>query len=57
MLLKHEWIDVSLDDVLKHFANDFTAKDGSTVFEHTAFVDTGKHRVVFKLTMKAPEAS
>lgn len=57
MNLKYEWIDVSLDDVLKHFAKDFTSKDGSTVFEHAAFVDTGKNRVVFKLTMKEPEAS
>jgi hypothetical protein len=52
--VKIEWTDVSLDDVLRHFVKDFVFKDGSTLVEHQAFVDTAKNRVVFKLTTRPP---
>ena len=54
---KYEWTDVSLDDVLKFFATGFELKDGSTLVEHKAFVDTAKNRVVLRLTVQAPEGT
>jgi hypothetical protein len=54
---KIEWTDVTLDDVLHHFAKDFTFKDGAKLVRHEAFVDTGKGRVVFKLTSQPPEGN
>lgn len=53
--LKIEWTDVALDDVVRHFIDGFTFKDGAVLVRHEAFVDTVKGRVVFKLTTQPPE--
>jgi hypothetical protein len=52
--MKIKYTEADLDDVTRYFAENYTFTNGELLVSYEAFVDTAKHKVVFKLTTTDP---
>lgn len=44
-----DWLECSLDAVMKYFAEGFKPEDGREIWNYTWFIDQTKGKVVFRL--------
>lgn len=54
--MRIEYKEVDFQTVLNHFANGFKPrKDGESIFNHEAFFDPVKSKVIFRLSIREKE--
>jgi hypothetical protein len=55
-VMKTVYQEVTLDDVLAHFAMGYNHKKNGELLTHESFVDISKRKVVFKLNFRDDDA-